>query len=306
MTVPGSYVVTVTNPHNGCSSAAAASAVTQNIDQPVGVAANASNTLSCLTPNVTITGKSTTTGATYSWTGPGGFTSSAKAPSVTVGGAYVLTVTNPANGCTASMNLTVIADTAVPKGVTAANSGPLTCTVTTVTLTGNSSTSNVSYSWFGPNGFFDPEQISTAATDSGTYTLSVTSNTNGCITNATTYVSQDLSACSSVARALTTGKSAVFSSAPDSLSTTPFTYKVYPNPVSTVGYIEFKSGTSSQVSVELYNTLGVREQVLFQNTVEANQSYKLTLRPSELGAGMHYCMIRVDNKVYTSKLLVVH
>ncbi|WP_188932655.1 T9SS type A sorting domain-containing protein [Puia dinghuensis] len=306
VTAPGSYVLTVTNPNNGCSTAATANAVTQNIAVPLGVTANVSNKISCFTTSVTITGNSTTSGATYAWTGPGGFTSAAQSASATLGGVYNLTVTNPADGCTATKQLTVVADTATPAGVTATNSGPITCTVSTVTLTGNSTTSNVTYSWSGPNGFFDPEQVSTTATDSGTYVLTVTSSGNGCSTNASTNVSANLTGCSSVARALTTGKAATFAQGgQDPQTATAFTYKVYPNPVSTVAYVEFQSPSRSQVSVELYNSLGVREQVLFQNTVEANQSYKLTLGPGGLGAGIHYCMIRVDGKVYTSKVLVM-
>ncbi|GGA95547.1 hypothetical protein GCM10011511_18590 [Puia dinghuensis] len=306
VTAPGSYVLTVTNPNNGCSTAATANAVTQNIAVPLGVTANVSNKISCFTTSVTITGNSATSGATYAWTGPGGFTSAAQSASATLGGVYNLTVTNPADGCTATKQLTVVADTATPAGVTATNSGPITCTVSTVTLTGNSTTSNVTYSWSGPNGFFDPEQVSTTATDSGTYVLTVTSSGNGCSTNASTYVSANLTGCSSVARALTTGKAATFAQGgQDPQTATAFTYKVYPNPVSTVAYVEFQSPSRSQVSVELYNSLGVREQVLFQNTVEANQSYKLTLGPGGLGAGIHYCMIRVDGKVYTSKVLVM-
>jgi hypothetical protein len=301
-TTTGSYTLTVTNPGNGCSSASTTTVVTSNTVVPVGVTANASNKITCNAPTTTLTGKSTTTGATFSWTGPGGFTSSSNAPTASLGGVYTLTAINPANGCTANQTVTVVVDTAAPAGVTATNSGPLTCTVTTVTLTGNSSTSGVTYIWSGPNGFFDPEQISSSATDSGTYVLSVQNPGNGCISTASTYVAQDLSACDAIRRTATAGKANEFT---ESTSST-FTYKVYPNPVSkTTATIELTAPTSTMVSVELYNTSGVREQVLFSNAVEANQPYRVMLDRSGLAAGVHYCIIRVDGKMYTSKILIL-
>jgi len=64
-------------------------------------------------PNVTVQGgsitppatsvilkaKSTTSGVRYFWTGPGGFTSQEQNPTVTAAGIYIVTVTDPANGC---------------------------------------------------------------------------------------------------------------------------------------------------------------------------------------------------------------
>jgi hypothetical protein len=41
------------------------------------------------------------TGYTFSWTGPGGFTSTSQSPTVTTPGSYTVTVTD-SNGCTGS------------------------------------------------------------------------------------------------------------------------------------------------------------------------------------------------------------
>jgi hypothetical protein len=85
-----------------------------------------------------------------------------------------------------------------------------------------------------------------------------------------------------------------------------FVYKVYPNPVSgTTVSIEFRAPVTAQVIVAVYNNTGVPERVLFSNTVKANQSYRLSLNPGGLGTGIHYCVIRVNGKVYTTKLLVM-
>ena len=299
----GNYVVTVTNPVNGCSSAVTASAVTQNLAIPIGVSTITSNKLSCNVTSVSVTANSSTSGATYTWTGPQGFTADTRVISAILGGAYTVTVTNPANGCTTSKTATVVADTATPAGVTATNSGPLTCTMTTVTLTGNSTTAGVSYTWNGPNGFFDPEQVSTSATDSGAYILTVSNSGNGCITNDTTYVSADFSECSAVTPKVAAAKASTLN---DSTAAGAFTYKVFPNPTgNTAVSITFNSPTAANVVVAIYNNAGVQERILFSNAVEANQPYRLTLNPGGLGSGIHYCQIRVNDKVYTTKLLVL-
>lgn len=302
-TTPGSYILTVTNPGNGCSTAVTATAVTQNVVIPVGVTANVANKITCTTTTTTLTGNSTTSGATFAWTGPDGFTSAVRVATASLGGVYTLTATNPTNGCTATKTVTVVADTAAPTGVTATNSGELNCTVTTVTLTGNSTTSGATYIWTGPNGYFDPEQISSMASDSGTYVLTVANPENGCSTQASTYVAMDLSACSAIKAQATAGRGSGFD---DSTAAAGFSYKVYPNPVSsTMATIEFKAPVATQVIVEIYNNAGAPERVLYANGVEANQVYRVTLNPGGLGTGIHYCMIRVNGKVYTTKLLVM-
>jgi hypothetical protein len=82
------------------------------------------------------------------------------------------------------------------------------------------------------------------------------------------------------------------------------TYKAYPNPVNKTAFIDLNSPQKTHVSVEVYNILGIREQILFDGNVEAATPYKWTLDASRLTAGVHYCIIRTDNKVYTSKLLI--
>lgn len=302
-TTPGSYVLTVTNPVNGCSTAVTATAVTQNVVVPVGVTANASNKITCTTTTTTLTGNSTTSGATFAWAGPGGFASTARVATASLGGVYTLTAINPANGCTASKTVTVVADTAAPAGVTATNSGQLNCDVATVTLTGNSTTAGVTYIWTGPDGYFDPEQISSMATDSGAYVLTVTNPENGCTTQATTVVTEDLSACSAIGPKQTAGQASGFD---DSTTLAGFTYKVYPNPVSnTTVTIAFQTPVTAQVIVEIYSNTGAPERVLFSHTAAANQAYRLTLNPGGLAAGIHYCQISVNGKVYTTKLLLL-
>jgi hypothetical protein len=218
-----------------------------------------------------------------------------------VPGSYTLTVTNPTNGCSASVGTAVLADTATPANVTASNNGPLTCTTTSVTITSSSSTPGVDFTWVTPSNTFISGQ-SAVVTAPGTYTIQVTDNSNGCSSQAMTTVIKNTTGCSgsnAAAPAAVSGRAEGFSA--DGL--TGFVYKTYPNPSSATVFVEFASPVSSPVKVELYSSYGYREQVLFSNTVNANQTYQLQL--SSLSTGTHFCVISNNGKVYTSKLVVI-
>jgi hypothetical protein len=175
VTNPGSYTLTVTNPVNGCTSKDS-TIVTQS-EAPPGGSAGVSGILTCTTASVILTGSSATSGVTYSWSGPGGFSSSSQSPSAGTSGNYILTVTNPSNSCTSTATVFVDQNTN-PPGASAIVSGTLTCDAS-VTLLGSSATSGVTYSWTGPDGFISLLQNPTTNT-SGTYTLTVTDPVNGC------------------------------------------------------------------------------------------------------------------------------
>jgi gliding motility-associated-like protein len=122
-------------------------------------------------------------GATYSWTGPNGFTSTEQNPVLTnvtpaMSGEYVVTATNATINCqsVASVNVVVFPTPATP--VIASNS-PI-CSGQTLQLTGPA-IPGATYEWVGPNGFSSTLQSPPvpAAIDlnSGDYSLRVTINT---------------------------------------------------------------------------------------------------------------------------------
>lgn len=71
---------------------------------PTGVQASNSGPIAC---TGTATLSALPNGFQYSWTGPGGFTSSQQNPSVTAPGLYTVTVTDPAGGCSVQASTTV-------------------------------------------------------------------------------------------------------------------------------------------------------------------------------------------------------
>ena len=280
-----------------------APAVTQNTTLPDAVSASVSDKLTCRTTSVKLSGGSNTANVTYAWSGPDGFTSNSKETFVSAGGVYTLTATDPANGCSYSRPITVQADQVHPTGVTVSSDGTLSCSIGSVTLTGGSGTPGVNYTWTGPNGFFDPEQI-TSVVDSGTYLLTVNNPSNGCNTLATITVTADFTECSAVIRKTASGHAASLDASDGSATgISALTYKVYPNPARSVAFIELNAPAGGHLSVEIYNNIGVREKILFDGNVEAGTPYRWTLDASRLTAGIHYCMIRTNNKVYVSKLL---
>ncbi len=264
-------------------------------DAPVGLTATVSQQLTCYVTTVNLNGSSTTPGVTYNWTGPNGFTAATAQAQATAGGIYTLHVTNPANGCSQTLPLTVSQNIAPPANVTAANSGPLTCDVTEVTLTGSTSTVNAGFEWDGPNGYqsFTAQDV---ATDPGSYVLTVTNFDNGCTLPDTTTVQYNCAPARRMPNAADTVNSALDTNAA-------FTFNVYPNPFSEKAFIAFKSPNADVVTIQLYNNNGVSEKLLFSNRLSPNQPYQLSL--GGLPAGMHYVVIRVNNHVYTRKLVSV-
>ncbi len=194
--IPGQYTLTVTNNVNGCTATATANVI-QDGSAPTAVAnANAPGSLDCDTPTLTLnsTGSSTGTGITYTWTTTNGnFTSPTNGSTATVdeGGTYFLTVTN-ALGCTAIASVSVTADFAQPTVGIATPIPTFLCDTDSVMLDASQSTSGMGFGlvWASQNGTF----LSGSTTlmpwvgSAGTYTITITNNTNGCTASASATV----------------------------------------------------------------------------------------------------------------------
>lgn len=297
----GTYTLTVSDATSGCT-ATATTTVTLNNSLPTDVSAFVNDRLTCNVKSVQLHGSSSTTGAGYSWTGPGGYNSTAAISNTDKPGSYVFTVTNPGNGCSKSIPVTVSQNITPPQGVTAANDGPLTCTVGEVNLLGNSTSSNVDYEWDGPDGYLSFSQQDVTS-EAGIYTLTVSDAATGCTATATTTV---VNTCGAAPTRKTTGTSATGangSEAQDAFSGG-FEYKTWPNPFGSKAYVEFKSPAAAFVTVQVFNNNGVLEKRLFNDKAAAGHTYRVSL-DDRLPAGIHYFVIRVDNHVYTQKMIAV-
>src|SRR6185436_7368447 len=134
-------------------------------------------------------------GATYAWTGPGGFTSSLQNPTRTNattadGGSYSVTVT--VNGCTSAAGSTTVVVNPTPATPTATNTGPYCDSGSGVTIQLNTPTvAGATYAWTGPTGFTsalqNPTRAGATAADACSYSGTVTGNSCPTATNGGPY-----------------------------------------------------------------------------------------------------------------------
>lgn len=132
-------------------------------------------------------------GATYSWTGPNGFSSTSQNPTVStsattaMAGTYTCTVTN-ATGCSSSINATAVVNSAASATFTATSSVN-TNTNATITYTGTDPATST-YSWDFGGGTPStgtgqgPFTVQWSTVGTKTITLTVT-NSSGCSTTST-------------------------------------------------------------------------------------------------------------------------
>ncbi|WP_089914327.1 beta strand repeat-containing protein [Chitinophaga rupis] len=187
---PGKYYVTVSSNVNGCTNKDSVTVI-QDLTAPQGVDASNNGPLTCARTSVTLNGVSSSSNVSYRWTNATNTYNATTATAFTnVPGTYTLTVTNTATGCTSTKSTVVVQNNTAPATPVTSNDGPLTCTKTSVTLTGNSTTAGVTYRWTDGAGFDVPG--STAVTiKAGTYTLTVTDPGNSCTATKSTIVTEN-------------------------------------------------------------------------------------------------------------------
>ncbi len=178
----GTYSLTITV--NSCTGNAGTTTVTVNSTPPTPVAGSNGSICAGETLNLTAGNIS---GATYSWTGPNGFTSSIQNPATdnaTVASSGTYAVTATINGCTGAAGTVTVVVNPIPPSPTLSSNSPV-CAGSSLNLTATS-IAGASYSWTGPNGFTSTLQnpVIPAATpvNSGTYTVAV--STTGCTSPA--------------------------------------------------------------------------------------------------------------------------
>ncbi len=283
----GVYTVTVTNAA-GCTASASKTVVIN----PMPTATASSNSTVCTGSNINLTSSG---GTNYTWSGPGGFTSTAQNPvrasaTLAMSGTYTVTVTGT-GGCTAT------ASTAVTVQVCGS---PLVVTSVTITknssmtLVGNGSiTINVSggipctggafynYSW--------SPAISTATLTSyngthiysglpaGLYTVTITDcggNTlvqNYNVTNAI--------------RGFKTEE-------PDLIQLT-----AAPNPTDNFTTLSFNTVKAEKMRLTIFSTEGKEVTILFDDIVTEQSEYNITFSTQDLPAATYIAQLRTESGI---------
>lgn len=182
----GIYTILITNTANGCSTFDSVF-VYQDPDLPV-VSILPADTLTCLVNqlDLTATYQSPNPNVTFQWSTVngqilnGGTTLS---PEIGKPGIYSLVLTDPTTGCTATDEVLVVENTAVPM-VDLPDSGPLTCSVTLIDLLAVPVNDNgtLTWAWSTADGQFvgQTQGNPVSVNASGTYQVIWTVPENGC------------------------------------------------------------------------------------------------------------------------------
>jgi hypothetical protein len=182
----GRYVVTYLL--NGCVTKDSL-LVTVN-QSPLPVTASA-NTPLCEGVTLALNSTNSTVGATYGWTGPGSYGSTIQNPTrantiPSMSGDYIVTA-SLSNGCTKKDTVTVLVKP-LPANLSAGSNSPV-CEGSNLQLTGNTSSTGVSFSWAGPLSYGstaqNPTLVSVTPAATGDYILTAT--LNGCTKKDTVY-----------------------------------------------------------------------------------------------------------------------
>lgn len=147
----GDYIVTATN--NQCSSKDTVTVTVYNTPTLPVLSANAP----CEGDTLKLTASNTTPAASaYSWTGPNTFTAGTQNPIIAgvttaASGTYKVVATS-SNGCNSDTANVVVTIQAAPVKPVATSTSPI-CSGNTLNLYATTTTTGVTYTWVGPNGF---------------------------------------------------------------------------------------------------------------------------------------------------------
>ncbi|MEO8771581.1 MAG: PKD domain-containing protein [Ferruginibacter sp.] len=179
---------------NGCSSAPVGP-YTLNDPTPPVTPVTGNNGPVCSGGSLTLTSTAAPVGATYNWTGPGGFVNAVQNPvinpaSLSSAGMYSLSIT--LNACTSAISTTTVVVNETPSTPIANNNGPV-CTGNTLNLSASTTFGGpLTWSWTGPNAFVSnsatPVISNITAAAAGTYTVTATATTGNCISAPATTI----------------------------------------------------------------------------------------------------------------------
>ena len=287
LAMAGTYNVTANV--NGCDGPAGSTVVIVGNIPPAPTAGN--NGPVCEGSTLSLIA-STITGATYSWTGPNGFTSTQQNPTVSssattaMAGTYNVTAT--VNGFTSPAGSTVVVVNLVPSAPTAGNNGPVnvgsTLSLTASTITG------ASYNWTGPNSFTSTQQnptVSSSATLVMAGTYYVTATVNGCTGPA--------------------GSTEVIVNNPTGIDayTENATVAFWPNPFGSSATIAIDLHESTFVNIEMYDIIGQYITTIENAKRPAGKlTYNVDKEKLGLASGTYLIKVKTNETVSLLKVLV--
>jgi len=171
----GTYVAHALDTANGCANQLIR-VVNQYTTPPVVQVPSGNFNVNCSFSNVTLNGSTPNIGATLNWGGPNNFSSNNPA-TATQPGHYVLSATNPQNGCKARDSVEITLQNIL---MLTSSNDTIICNGSSATLSASpiGGTPGFSYSWSNTAGTSNPVTVS--PTDTTAYIVTITDNT-GCV-----------------------------------------------------------------------------------------------------------------------------
>lgn len=193
----GTYTLNITNRENGCVSSQSVD-VFENFETPV-VEAGLTRVLSCTESELSLDGSQSTFGANSSinWFSSGGAILQGEntlTPTIDKPGIYLLRITNDDNGCFAIDSVEIQIDTLAPLAI----AGPdltLDCANNSYIIDGTNSNAgaNTTIVWSSTSGtsIQNSTTLNPRVSEPGEYVLTISNQTNGCISEDSILVSLD-------------------------------------------------------------------------------------------------------------------
>lgn len=216
----GTYTVTANSP-TACSSTASKTIIITPI--PTATTSVLPDTL-CAGLSFTLNVTTNAASPTYSWSGPNGYSSSLKSPTITTSDTsltelriYTVNVTDGVTGCINTSSIAVQVN-ARPTATITSPVGTAVCQGTTLLLNVETNDPNAAFFWSGPGGFTSSIQNPSIPNvmlfpNQGTYNVTVTNTVTGCSRTAsksitvsdspTANISGNLSICAGESTMLT-------------------------------------------------------------------------------------------------------
>jgi hypothetical protein len=80
--------------------------------------------------------------------------------------------------------------------------------------------------------------------------------------------------------------------------------RVYPNPLSESGTIEFTATEDTRTTIELYNLVGQRMEILFDEVAQAGTTYQVVLDAKSYNIGFYIVVMKSDNSIQKEKVTI--
>lgn len=188
----GQFTLTITDKVTGCASIDSVFVATDMV-APL-AAANNGGILDCFDPTRTLNNLGSSAGDKFRVQWENTTTQNTNLPesaAVTIeeGGVYELKITNTENGCIATDIVLVTEDFAEPQLTTGDNF--ISCDQDTADLVASSITPQVGFEWSGGTLNTPLSEAQISVTDTGTFTIKVISNINGCISEEQVIVREE-------------------------------------------------------------------------------------------------------------------